>query len=334
MPHPVRPIVWLAPLLALAACEGADSPASPDAGSTSAPDARVEAEVDAAPPAARCTGLGTPEADRTLTLTHDGRERTYHVYLPPSYDPTEPTALVFNFHGYTSNATQQQLLSGAHDVADAAGFIVVHPEGVGAQPSWNAGGVCCGTAAAETVDDVGFVGAMLDALSAELCVDPARVYATGMSNGGFLSHRLACELSDRIAAIAPVAGVIAVTDCDPGRAVPVLQFHGTADTIVPYNGDPSNGFPSVADTMAGWADRNGCAGEPTETFREGVTRCDTWNGCEAGAEIVLCTSTGAGHTWPGGFPVPSLGHTTNDISATEAAWEFFTRHPHPSPRAE
>lgn len=314
----------------LAACNDADpAGGSPDA-SASAADAPAGDQPDAPPAAASCSGLGHPETDRTLTLEHDGRERTYHVHVPPSYDPTAPTPLVLNFHGYTSNANQQELLSGAHDAADAAGFIVVHPEGIGARQSWNAGGVCCGTAAAEQVDDVGFVDAMLDALAAELCVDPARVYSTGMSNGGFLSHRLACELSDRIAAIAPVAGVIAVTECEPERPVPVLHFHGTLDTVVPYDGHEQNNFPSVAETMSAWAERNGCDAEPTETLAEGMTRCETWSGCDAGAEVVLCTTEGAGHTWPGGFPVPSLGHTTNDISATDAAWEFFTRHPHPA----
>lgn len=316
------------PILALGGCLGADPPgpsgpaASPDGGGVADP-------PDAAPVTARCSGLASPAADRELTLTRDGLERTYWVHLPPSYDPTRPTPLVLNFHGYTFNATQHQRLTRYDDESDAEGFIAVYPEGTGSSQSWNAG-ACCGEAAEQQVDDVGFVTAMLDALESELCIDPARVYATGMSNGGFLSHRLACELSDRIAAIAPVAGVIGVVECVPERPVPVLQFHGTLDTLVPYGGDESEGFPSVGDTMQAWADRNGCTGEPQETFSEGYTRCETWADCEAGAEVVLCTTTGGGHTWPGGIPMPVLGHTTTDISATDAAWDFFARHPRPS----
>jgi polyhydroxybutyrate depolymerase len=297
---------------------------SPDAAGA---DARVAADAAARPADAaappRCTGLSVPARDRRLTLTHGGHVRAYWVHVPPDYDPTVGTPVVLNFHGLTSNAAQQQLWSRLFDETDRRQMIAVHPEGLGAQPSWNAG-ACCGFAADTAVDDVGFVDAMLDALAAELCVDPARVYAMGMSNGGFLSHRLACELSDRVAAITSVTGVLGIDECAPTRPVPVLQIHGTEDTLVPYEGNEQ--FVSVAATVAGWVERNGCTAGPEETFASGDTRCEAWRGCDAGAEVALCTVEGGGHTWPGGWPIPALGHTTDEISATAAALDFFEQH--------
>lgn len=304
-----------------AACSHADEAlpgADPDAGAE-APDGEPAAPLT-------CTGRSAQPLDRTWTLTSGGLERTFDVHVPVSYDPEQPTPVVFNFHGYTSNAQQQALLSRMNAASDAEGFIAVHAQGTGTTPSWNAG-VCCGTAATSQVDDVGFVDAMLDALEDELCVDPVRVFATGFSNGGFLSHRLACERADRFAAIAPVAGVLGIASCAPSRPVPVLHFHGTLDTLVPYEGDTQNGFPSVRDTFAGWGARDECDGPATVTFEQGDTTCETYAGCARGAEVTLCTVTGGGHTWPGGVPIPGLGHTTTDIVATDAMWAFFERHP-------
>ena len=150
-----------------------------------------------------------------------------------------------------------------------------------------------------------------------------------MSNGGFLSHRIACELSARVAAVAPVAGVLAIPTCNPTRPMSVFQFHGTLDGLVAYNGNPTMGFPSVAQTMSGWATRSGCSTTARQTAKKGDVTCVTYDKCKLGAEVSLCTVDGGGHTWPGGTPVPSLGYTTNDIVATDAMWDFFVRHPLP-----
>ncbi len=328
----MRKHALLAITVALSGCGSADAPgtsASTDA--STAPDGNAAA-IDAAPtPTARCEGLTVQDADRLWTLSVGDRDRAFWVHVPPSYDPNAPTPVVLDFHGYSSNATQQALWSGMNTASDADGFIAVHPEGIGVTQSWNAG-ACCGEAAASGVDDVAFVSAMLDALARELCVDSARVFATGMSNGGFLSHRLGCELSDRIAAIAPVAGVMGIPSCTPSRPVPVMHFHGTLDTLVPFDGDTANGFPSVQDTIDGWVARDGCSGDPETVFDQGDAHCDSWNNCDQGSEVVLCVIDGGGHTWPGGVPVPSLGKTSTDISATDAAWQFFTRHPMPESR--
>jgi polyhydroxybutyrate depolymerase len=212
--------------------------------------------------------------------------------------------------------------------ADKAGFISVHPEGTGLQRSWNAG-VCCGEAAQTKVDDVAHVSKMLDELEAKLCVDKKRVFSTGMSNGAALSHRLACELSGRIAAIAPVAHVMTIPreSCQPTRPVSVLSFNGTKDGLVPYGGN-GLGYPSVADTMKHWATKNGCSTTPRETWKKEDVTCVTYDGCKSGSEVSLCTVQEGGHTWPGG-PPGGLGATTQAISATDAMWDFFVKHPMP-----
>lgn len=272
------------------------------------------------------TGCGvSPGAnDRKWTLQHDGRTREFFVHLPPGYDPNTPTPVVFDFHGRVFTATLQLGLTHMRDVADDEGFIAVHPEGIGR--TWN-GGVCCGEASTSNVDDVGFVSAMIDELNNQLCIDDDRIFATGMSNGGFLSHRLACELSDRIAAIAPVAGVLGIAGCSPTRAMPVFHFHGTDDNVVGYNG--IRGYLSVADSMDGWVTRNGCNPTSTVYFMQDDVTCESWTGCRDNAEVRLCTIDGGGHTWPGGTPIPGLGHTSQTIDASEVMWPFFMNHPRP-----
>ncbi len=266
-----------------------------------------------------CAPTGLAPGDATLHLDFGGMTRTYKVHVPPSYDGSVPVPLVLNFHGYTSTADQEIALTHMNDQSDTSGFIVVYPEGV--LNSWNAG-VCCGTAASMDLDDVGLARAIVSAMESRACVDPHRVYATGMSNGGFLSHRIGCEAADLFAAIAPVAGVLGIpdADCTPSRPVPVMDFHGTADPIVPWGGSAGLGFPSVPDTIAGWARRDGCTGTPHTTFDHGDTHCETYDACDGGVEVTLCTVEGGGHWWPGGI----LTH--NGIDATSAMWDFFTRY--------
>ncbi|MBV8758505.1 MAG: prolyl oligopeptidase family serine peptidase [Deltaproteobacteria bacterium] len=305
---------------ALAACHFSSTAAgvAADGAATTEPDAPVT-------PTARCDGKPAGTGDQTWTITSGGTSRIVYAHVPPNYDPTRPTALVFNFHGFTSDALQEAVLSLMNDKADSEGFIVLYPVGTGAPLSWNAG-ACCGTATASNVDDIQFVRDILAAASDKLCIDPARVYATGMSNGGFLSHRIGCELADRFAAIAPVAGVLGIDACTPSRPMPVMHFHGTQDSLVPYDGSASLGFPSVASTFAGWAQRDHCTGDPVETYRNGNASCSTYQHCDGGADVTLCTINGGGHTWPGGTPVPSLGLTSTDIHATDAMWTFFAQH--------
>lgn len=330
-------------LLAVVACGGGAG--EPSSESVTGDEAPAEPGGTASPPttpappapppggssaSAPCSGKAALAGDLEWKVSSGGRTRTVHVHVPTAYDATKPTPVVLNFHGFTSNALEQAGYSGMTRKADEARFIAVHPEGVGSPQSWNAG-ACCGEAAESSVDDVAFVGAILDEVESKLCVDDKRVFATGMSNGGFLSHRLACELSTRIAAVAPVAGVLGVPTCTPARPVPVMHFHGTLDALVPYAGIDSvtRSFPSVADTVDGWAQRNGCTDTPRTTVDRGDVVCATRDKCAAGAEVTLCTVSGGGHTWPGGIPVVAMGHTTSSIRATDAMWSFFERHPMP-----
>lgn len=322
------------------------SPA-PDAGPAPAPDAApdaaprdagaldageiADATVDAGsvvpdaggPASSGGCGRAAPAAGE-WALEHGGRTRTFLVHVPADYDPSAPTPVVLDMHGRAFTAQAQRALTGMDELADVEGFVAVHPQGVGR--TWNAG-LCCGEAMREGVDDVGFVAAMLDALEAELCVDRRRVFVTGLSNGGFIAHRLACELSDRIAAIAPVAGVLTVGDCVPARPVPVLHFHGDDDQVVRYEG--YGGYLSAEASCEGWAARNGCDATSQVTFSEDDVECRTWAGCAEGAEVRLCTIAGGGHTWPGGAPLPLLGRTTQTVSASRWAWTFFEAHPMP-----
>ena len=304
-----------------------------DAAADVALDAALPPVEDAAPlpvdaaPLAPCVGKSAQtKRDDTWQLAFGADTRSFDLHFPATYDPNVPTPIVLNFHGYTSNAPQEVLLSNMNDKADTAGFIVVYPQGTGTAQSWNAG-ACCGDAAAQNKDDVGLVGKILDMLEDRLCVDTKRVFATGMSNGGFMSHRLACEMSTRIAAVAPVAGVLGISTCAPTRPVPIMHFHGTLDPLVPYAGSTVLGFPSVPDTFAGWAKRQSCVGDALETYRKVDTHCATYNACAQGSEVTLCTVDGGGHTWPGGTPIPALGYTTPNLVATDAMWDFFVKHP-------
>jgi len=294
-------------------------------------DAGVDADpgpaVDAG--ARSCSGLAAQPPDAVWTLAHGGLPRQFHVHVPPQYDPSRPTPLVMNLPGLGETADLQAALSLMSPKADAEGFIVVYPSSV--DLSWNAG-TCCGWASENRLDDIGFLRAMLDALEAGLCVDPRRVFATGMSNGGMMAHRIACEMADRVAAVAPVAGSLLV-GCAPSRPIGVMHFHGTADPLVPYDGwfpgIPLQAFPSVPEVLAGWRARDGCGPAPVEFLRAGDSHCERWSGCRGGADVELCTVDGGGHTWPGGTPVPGLGNTTMAISATDMMWQFFVEHPLP-----
>lgn len=281
----------------------------------------------------------TPDADVRTGLQrgrmeHDGRDRRYLIYVPESYDPAAPAPLVLSFHGFSSNPSQQMEFSQWNPVADEHGFIVVYPRATGLPPGWNTGEI--NLAAALTrgdVDDLGFVDALLDELLADYCIDPDRIYGNGLSNGGGMSHYLACELADRIAAIGGVAGAYNTSDCTPSRPVPVMAFHGTADNIVPYEGGQGGGFalPPVEEWAADWAVRNGCDPTPEPLSQEGDASAVQYTGCDADATVILYTLDGGGHNWPGGGDQPEfiVGEVNRDVNASALMWEFFMAHPMP-----
>lgn len=285
--------------------------------------------------------LGWRARRRTRLLTAGGQTRSYVVHAPLGLDPQKTAPVVIALHGATMTGPLMAWFSGLDAKADAAGFIAVYPNGTGQRSSyfWNAGN-CCGEAARTDVDDVAFVRAVLDDLATAHRIDTRRVFATGISNGAMMAYRLAAELSDRVAAVAPVAGTMACGEPRPTRPVPVLHIHGTEDEFVPFGGGRGpksiSGVPhrSVADTVAAWVRANGCRKEPADVEelpdRGGdgtkVTRT-TYRGDTAGAEVVLVTIEGGGHTWPGRPGSAALGRSTRNVSANDLIWEFFERHP-------
>ena len=276
--------------------------------------------------AALCLGQQTING----SITHDALQRTYILYVPASYSPGSPAPLVINFHGYGSNSTEQMYYGDFRMIADTAGFLLVHPMGTldpNGQPYWNAnwGG---------TVDDIGFTEALIDSLASEYNVDLNRVYSTGMSNGGFMSYTLACELSNRIAAIASVTGTMNLNQslsCTPQHPMPVMEIHGTADPTVPYTG--GSFMESIDNTLDYWVSFNQCDNTAIVT---NVPDIDPSDGCTAehhvyqnganGVEVEHYKIINGGHTWPGAFPLPSLGNTNQDIDASYKIWEFFAKY--------
>jgi polyhydroxybutyrate depolymerase len=300
-----------------AADSGQSPPSTVDAG----PSTQDAGAPEASAPA--CAGKALQPIDSVRTIRSSGRERTMRVHVPKTYDKDKPTPVVLMFHGFLSTAAQQEEYSNLSTKADAEGFVAVYPQGV--SNSWN-GGACCGDSARDDIDDVKFIGDLLDNLESDLCVDKRRIFASGMSNGGFMTQRLGCDLSSRIAAIAPVAGVLLRPTCVPSRPVPILEFHGTKDTIVPYGGNGSLDFPTVKDTFAGWAKRNNCTGAAIETEKTKDSRCTTYSRCDA--DTVLCIVEGGGHTWPGAAPIAGT-YTSPYLNATDEMWAFFKAHPMP-----
>lgn len=250
----------------------------------------------------------------------DGRSRSYDLFIPTNYSGTEDVALVVNFHGLTGNPQQQANLSGFNDVAEERGMVVAYPAGI--DNSFNSG-LCCGGAYSQGVNDVAFARALVDQVATLLCIDRARVYVMGMSNGGHMAHLLACQAADVFAASASVTGVLnlAPFDCTPSRPISMMDFHGTSDSIVPYGGT-GLGFPAVPQMMSDWAGRNNCGDVPNVSFEQGDMRCETWPACEDDVEVTLCTVTGGGHCWPGSGPC-ILGQNSSARSASEAIADMF-----------
>jgi polyhydroxybutyrate depolymerase len=256
--------------------------------------------------------------DARRMLDHGGLARSYLLHVPPSYDGASAVPLVLDFHGYTSNAEQQRSISGMVAVSDREGFLLAHPEGIG--ESWNAG-LCCPGAAP---DDLGFIRAVVAAISAEGNVDAARVYATGLSNGGAISQRLACDAADLFAASAPMAFPVPfrpLSECHPVRPIPVLTFMGLVDALVLYEGGV---FPSAPATFDYWHDVDGCTGTtPDVVVTEGDSRCETFTHCASGVEAGLCSITA--QTFNG---LPFDGHIlylNDDFVLAEVAWAFLSR---------
>ena len=272
------------------------------------------------------------------TLATGGSTRDY-LLLDARRDKT-PAPLVIALHGGGGNG--KTMVPRWADKARAEGIVVAFPDGVGRDgrmATWNAGG-CCGQAMATKSDDVGFIGALIDELVRSGVADPKRVYVTGMSNGGMLTHKVAIALSGKIAAAAVVAGAMFGDEAAPAGPVPVMIMHGVKDQIVPYAGGPSpvgfvasaqsRDFQAVEKTVAFWVKADGCA-TPSKASPAGEVQTQDWSSCSAGSEVLFYRLASATHTWPGAkAPAGAsriLEMTPYDaIDATDAAWTFFKRH--------
>jgi len=264
------------------------------------------------------------------TIVSSGEEREYLLHVPRSYDPARPTPLVISLHGGGGWPAMQRDTSQWNRVAEKQGFIVVYPSGMRDGPrAWS---VNRGPGLAK---DVRFIADLIDTLEAAYNIDPTRIYADGLSNGGGMAFVLSCTLSDRIAAVGLVASAqfLPFDWCTNERAVPMIAFHGTADRSVPYHGGaswvaPVYSFPDIPTWAADWARRNRCASEPAESaVAADVTRLE-YSGCTSDAGVALYTVKGGGHSWPGGGPLPEwlVGPTNRGIDATSQIWAFFRAH--------
>jgi polyhydroxybutyrate depolymerase len=281
------------------------------------------AATPTAVPTATIAAATLQPGDSERTLTVNGVERTYLLHIPPGLDSHRPVPVVFALHGYDNEihfeVSDLQHMTGFNDIADQSGFLLVYPKGISGV--WNAG-TCCGIAAENNVDEAAFVRQILSDLGTITSIDTKRIYATGFSAGGMLSYRLACEMSDTFAAIAPVAGALVYSPCQPGQPVSVMQVHGMSDTAIPYAGgvglfmSGNNVFPPVEQEIATWAQLDGCTGS-AQVEKQGMTTHTIYASCKAGSAVELYTLDALGNNWPSQYVLP----------ISQMIWDFFAAHP-------
>lgn len=267
------------------------------------------------------------------SIYFDTQYRTYQLHLPLGYNDNESYPLVIALHGGFGAGPQLENQSQLSAKADAEGFIVVYPEGVQNIlniRTWN-GGSCCGYAVNNNIDDVGFISNLIDSLQTDYSVNQSRVYATGMSNGAFLAYKLACELSDKIAAIAPVAGSMNVEVCNPSRPVPVIQIQSKLDDNIPYLGGNGNGVsnhynPPLDSVLNVWATTANCTNANDTTYIGNDFTSVIWSDCDCHYQINYYLSEDGGHSWAGGNATGIGDPVSNYISANDLMWDFFEQH--------
>lgn len=302
---------------------------------------RLKEKPAPAPTASVEDDITTP-GDYYFSTAHDGLQRMYFVHVPRNYSPEKPAALLFAFHGgggdmgYMAKDKYYGLVS----KSEQEGFVVVFPNGYSNFPSgkiatWNAG-TCCGPARDKNIDDVGFIRGIAAHLTGRMNIDRHRIYATGMSNGGMISQRLACEMPDVFRAIASVAGPDGTLKCNPSRPISVLQIHALDDDHVLFDGGAGQNafqdlstvtdFTSIPETVSRWVRRNNCAPKPVRDLQADGAYCEQYSGCEQGVKVRLCVTSTGGHSWPGGSKpggIKRKGPTSKAINANDEMWRFF-----------
>lgn len=277
-------------------------------------------------------------------LEHGGYLRKYNVHIPSGLDPQKPVPLVFVLHGGGGWGLQVERFTGFSALSDKEGFVVCYPDGV--ERNWFDGRVVEESKAhREKIDDAAFIDALIDVIAKKRPIDEKRIYATGISNGGFFSNYLGAKLSKRFAAIAPVVGGMAPTlaaDFKPEQPVSVCILQGTEDPLVPFDGGAVKWrrgmLVSTKTTVQKWVGANGCkdpvdAALPDNDPQDGTkVKRTTYSGGRNGTEVVLYTIEGGGHTWPGGpqyLPEFMVGRVCKDIDANQVIWDFFKSHAKP-----
>ncbi|HEX4492854.1 MAG TPA: PHB depolymerase family esterase [Acidimicrobiia bacterium] len=300
------------------ACSGSSSQGSAPTSARSAP--------TTGPRAASCAPA-RPHAPGQSGQAFDfgGTQRTYQLYVPSAYAGTTAVPVVFDFHGFGSNAQQQIVYGNFEPLANRHDFIVVAPDGQGAIKHFNL------TGEKGKPSDIAMVLALVKHIEATFCVDTARVYSTGMSDGGAMTSILACVAPQTFAAFGPVAVQLAPPGCN-NHSVAMIAFHGTKDPVVPYAGGKVNCcggaiLGSTPKAMASWAAHDHCNAAFTDTKLGTQVSRRAWKGCEGTSEVVLYSIIGGGHTWPGAIAIPRLGLTTKQIDASSTIWDFFAAHP-------
>ncbi len=264
----------------------------------------------------------------TLNMNYENTNRSFLIHFPPGFTNLQHLPLVFNLHGLGSDGAQEEFYSRMSETSDANNFLVCYPNGIG--NSWNSGFQMPYNS---SPDDVGFISKIIDTLYTLYNIDLTRVYSCGMSNGGFQSYRLACDLENRIAAIASVTGStteLTAFNCTLSRKVPVLQIHGTADPLVPYSGQ--TGVKSQEDNIGFWLGKNSCGNMNDTLHYSDIDPNDSstverirYLNCASGTEVWFYKVTGGGHTWPNAYINYIYGPTNRDFDASQEIWDFFNR---------
>jgi len=319
----LRAAVALIALAAVACSDGGDDTAEPASSATTPSSTTTTSSSGTEPSDSDGCGGAPPDVDAQrfvrATLESSGGSRDYMVYVPEAYDPDDPAPLAYVFHGAGSNKEEQFRYSRFAPYADEDGALLVLPDALGNPKRWSPIGAAF--VGVEGVNDLAFFDDLSSEVTSRFCVDSERVLVTGMSSGGFMAASVGCTHSDGVAAVGPVTATVwAEPLCGGAKPVAYAYFHGTDDLVVPYEGGANSAGP-VTRTTQDWAEQNGCDAVPSdERIGEEVVH-RTWGGCEATTD--LYTVEGGGHTWPGSTGVGRLGHTTDDIDATEIIWGVF-----------
>jgi polyhydroxybutyrate depolymerase len=262
---------------------------------------------------ATCTSDTLATGDTTISISFGGSNRSYIVHKPTTASPAAGWPLVIDMHGFTSSASQQKGLSGYQQEADAKNFMAAWPSGLNA--SWNGYG-CCGTSLRNNVNDVGFIKAVANDISNRTRIDASRIYITGLSNGGSMSHRLACEGAEKFAATSPVSFPLNRSSCPsgfPARPITVAHYHGLNDTTVNYNGGGFNNFQSAPNSFAAWQKIDGCTGAVSQVNFTSSDNAKTASGCSGGVTPALISLSGT-HV---------LYNTQSTLNIADHAWTTY-----------